>query len=155
MPVIADMPVMTPVTAECIKTVSEINKIPLKIIYAILKTEGGAVGFQNINANGSIDMGPMQINTIWDRHLKKLAVDTAELTNHGCKNIAIGVAILNRYITQKNDFWAGIGRYNASDKRPEIQIKYSDKVAKAAMLMTPQEQINILNSVNRLINDDD
>ncbi len=150
MPVIPDIP-MTPVTAECIQMVSEIHALPEVLLYALLQTEGGAVGHQNKNENGSVDMGPMQINTIWNRQLQGMQVDTTELTNNGCKNIAIGAAILHKYIQEKRDLWKGIGRYNATDKRPDIQDAYSNKVAKAMLSMNKDQQDAILLKVNRMI----
>ncbi len=99
----------------------------------------------------SYDIGPMQINS---RHLKKLLsvnVNAERLMNDGCTNIAIGTAILRGYVDKKNDLFLGVGRYNASDKLPLIQKRYSDNVAKEIMSLTDKKKKYLIDKTNRFI----
>jgi hypothetical protein len=55
----------TPVTVACVRRAARAERVPLAALVGLLKVEGGQVGRQHANRNGTFDMGPMQINTIW------------------------------------------------------------------------------------------
>ena len=79
----------------------------------------------NVNKNGSIDLGVMQINTIWLPELNKFGINKDDLFDP-CKSIFIGAWILSKNIKQYGYTWRAIGAYNS--RTPSIAIKYATKV---------------------------
>ncbi|MGH8077273.1 MAG: lytic transglycosylase domain-containing protein, partial [Lysobacter sp.] len=56
--------------SSCMSTAAQRYHLPVPILQAVVKTEGGWDGLKKRNANGSYDLGRAQINTI---HLAELA----------------------------------------------------------------------------------
>lgn len=77
----------------------------------------------NRNANGSTDMGLMQINSAW---LKTLNVTRDDLMNDACLNTMTGAWVLRQCIDRHGYTWEAVGCYNAysADKR----VNYAWKV---------------------------
>jgi len=112
----------------CMVEAAERYQIPLRGFLAVRITEGGKLGMQRRNKNGTIDYGPFQINTIW---AKQLAADfgiTPEmLTNDFCTAAYASAYIIKYNILQVNgDFWQGIGRYHS--KTPALNLAYQGRV---------------------------
>ena len=60
------------ILATCIFLASQQYHVPPAILIGILKVEGGTVGQEvGPNTNGTYDLGPMQINTVWLEELSK------------------------------------------------------------------------------------
>ena len=53
------------VLAACLMLASQTYAVPPAVLVGIYKAEGGRVGQESPNQNGSYDLGPMQINTTW------------------------------------------------------------------------------------------
>ena len=53
------------VLAACLMLASQTYSVPPAVLVGIYKVEGGKVGQEVRNTNGSYDLGPMQINTLW------------------------------------------------------------------------------------------
>jgi peptide-methionine (R)-S-oxide reductase len=53
------------VTVACVRHAARAERVPLAALVGLLRVEGGHVGHSHRNRNGTFDMGPMQINTIW------------------------------------------------------------------------------------------
>ena len=49
----------------CITAAADIHRLPPAILVILLDVEGGALGRVTRNANGTVDVGPMQVNQIW------------------------------------------------------------------------------------------
>ena len=64
------MPASVPDLPACVYQASQEYSLPPRGLIALWLTEGGRQGTQSKNKNGTIDYGPMQINTVW---LKRLA----------------------------------------------------------------------------------
>ena len=89
-----------PLTKECIIGAAKLQSIDPRVMLGLLKTEGGYIGAEVRNPNGSHDLGPMQINdSAWlqkiatahfagNRSLARLA-----LKNNGCYNVYIGAYV--------------------------------------------------------------
>lgn len=118
---------VTPPTIECVAEVSRRAEIPMLVLFGILKQEGGKPGMMNRNSNGSYDLGPMQINTIWLPFFEKRGVSGELLKNNGCINIAAGAVILKEYIDDADgDVWKAVGWYHS--KTPFRSSKYREKI---------------------------
>lgn len=105
--------------------------IPQPLMLAVLQTEGGKVGQANRNRNGSMDMGPMQINTV---QLERLADVTGRhereisslLTHDACSNLAVGAWILRDSINRSGETWKGVARYHSNN--PKYGTPYAWRV---------------------------
>lgn len=77
------------------------------------------------NRNGSMDLGLMQINTIWLAELRKYGIRREQLMD-GCASIYIGAWIMSKNFKTYGYTWRAIGAYNSGT--PSIGYKYAQKV---------------------------
>lgn len=132
----------TPLIMACVMNASQLYGVPPAGIYAVLAAEGGRTDAVSPNDNGSYDIGPMQVNSLWLAPLAQgWAVDraTAEaaLRSKPCTNIAVGTWILADCIQRRGDFWQGVGCYHAPNNA-ELAGRYISRVAgKATALFGP------------------
>ena len=95
----------------CMALAAVLNRLPPEILPAIQAVEGGTVGTVANNANGTDDLGVMQLNTSWLPALARLtAVPVAELrvrlVNNACLNITVAGVILRSYLAETGgDLW--------------------------------------------------
>jgi hypothetical protein len=95
-------------------------------------TEGGRPGQWVRNANGTHDIGPMQINTINLGDIARQAQVTPDhvayaLTVNGCSNVAVGAWFLRRKINEAGgDIWKGVAWYHS--RTPEKGNAYVNRV---------------------------
>jgi soluble lytic murein transglycosylase-like protein len=80
------------------------------------------------NANGSIDVGVMQINSIHFPMLEKEGITKDYLMNP-CVNIDVGARIYASKINRHGDTWRAVGAYNS--ERIEKHDIYLKRVKKA------------------------
>lgn len=130
------------VPIECINQAATVYQVPAAMIISILKTEGGRNGDASKNKDGSIDYGPMQINS---RHLEKLTkygITKRDLQYNPCVNVAVGAWILAKSIADGKDIWHGVGIYHSRTR--SFNEKYRNKVKKfynwIAEIMGPQRR---------------
>jgi len=111
----------------CFKDASQRYGVDPQLLVAIAKTESSmnpnAVGPKN--ANGTYDMGIMQINSEWLPRLSKFGIDRAELMQV-CTNIHVGAWIMAHNIARHGSTWKAVGAYNASSASK--QAVYATKV---------------------------
>ena len=115
----------SPVTPGCILQAAKMQNIPPHIILGLLKTEGGHLGSESPNKDGSVDLGPMQINDkTWVPILarahfggnRRLAY--IMLRDHGCYSIYIGAWIFRQYLDEARGNYAdAVGYYNSHNER--------------------------------------
>jgi hypothetical protein len=112
-----------PVTPRCVAEEANRQSLELVKVLAVMKAEGGRLGEFSPNANGSYDIGPMQVNTI---HLPELSrtygiapADVSKLLAYdGCFNVAVGAWLLRKRTNEAaGDFWYGIGRYHSATRQ--------------------------------------
>jgi soluble lytic murein transglycosylase-like protein len=98
------------------------------LLYAIAKTESNlnpkAI---NRNANGSYDIGLMQINSSWLPTLRRYGVTEKDLYEP-CISIQVGAWILGSNMQRMGNSWNAVGAYNA--KSQKLREKYALKVYK-------------------------
>jgi hypothetical protein len=91
----------------------------------------------NPNTNGTVDIGPMQVNDIW---VPKVAahwrtdVKSAyrALRDNFCANVEAGAWILRMGLDEAHgDFWEGVGIYHSHD--PDHKLTYLSSVLKQAL----------------------
>jgi len=123
------------VLASCLLLASHTYSVPPAAMIGIYQTEGGKVG-QAVgpNKNGSYDLGPMQINTIW---LPELAgywgvnVDTAKewVRDDPCTNMGVAAWILSNHYKETGNLSRAIAHYHS--RTPYYGNIYKSKVVKA------------------------
>ena len=93
------------VLAACLMLASQTYSVPPAVLVGIYKAEGGKVGQEVQNSNGSSDLGPMQINTIWLPSLAEkwgVKEDVAKkwLRDDACTNVNVAAWILRGHLDE-------------------------------------------------------
>lgn len=126
----------------CMTLVASLYGLPPRVLPAIHSVEGGRPGTVSRNANGSEDLGVMQVNTIW---IGPLALYTGlgrevvreRLIQRPCFNIAAAGAILRTHLDAAGgDLMRAVGNYHS--RTPVLHRAYQARVLGAAVrLFTP------------------
>jgi len=117
--------------AACLAIAAQNYAIPPQVLVAILHVEGGKVGQQVRNTNGSYDLGPMQINTLWTKPLaKEWGVSRTRakrlIRDDACTNINVAAWIFRKNWNEAGSLNKAIAWYNS--RTPHIGYKYKKKV---------------------------
>ncbi len=120
--------------AVCIFAASQTYAVPPSVILGVLQVEGGRVGMASKNTNGSYDLGPMQINTLWvpqlARHWNVPEKKPHQLArDDACINIGVGAWILRTKMNEAGSLYKGIAHYHSAT--PHLGQKYRQKVLAA------------------------
>lgn len=116
--------------------VSAYYHLPPRVLPAIHAVEGGRVGLVSGNADGSADLGIMQINTRWiaplARHTRQSeSLVRQRLINEPCYNIAAAGAIMRIYLNEEGgNLLRAVGDYHSHT--PARNQAYQVKVLEAA-----------------------
>lgn len=116
--------------------VAHLYSLPPRVLPSIQAVEGGAPGVVSRNANGSDDLGVMQVNTLWLSPLSRYtgldpATIRARLISRPCFNIAAAGAIFRYYLDQDGgDVMRAVGDYHSHT--PLLHNAYAAKVLGAA-----------------------
>lgn len=130
---------VVPLTADCVLRAAALQRIPPQLILGLIKTEGGRVGGQSLNRNGSYDLGVIQINDrVWlpvvaNMHFGgNLTLARLALKNHGCYNVNIGAWIFRQYLDEAGGNYAtAVGWYNSHNEGPmrAYQARFAENFA--------------------------
>ena len=125
--------------AACMALVAALYHLPPRVLPAIQGVEGGWPGAASRNADGSEDLGVMQVNTRW---LGPLARYTGlaepevrqRLVARACFNIAAAGWILRAYLDEAHgDLMLAIGDYHSH--APLLNAGYQARVVRSAWAM--------------------
>ena len=132
----ADAP--TPATIEaCICAAGAVYHEPPAVLLILLNVEGGTLGAVSHNTNGTVDIGPMQINQLWiptlANHWKADPATTYEaLRDNFCANVEAGAWILRQGLDRAHgNLWGGVAYYHSYD--PVYQDIYLRSVLAQAL----------------------
>lgn len=120
----------------CMALTAAFYHLPPRALPAIQAVEGGGVGSVSRNADGSDDLGVMQVNTLWLGPLAGAAHMTpdavrARLIGDPCFNIAAGGIILRTYLIEaRGDLMTAVGYYHSHT--PALADTYRAQVRAAA-----------------------
>jgi hypothetical protein len=106
-----------PVTWGCLAQSSRDFKVPLSMLLVIMDLEQGRVGMESRNKNGSVDYGPMQINSLWLPKLRVLGINERLLRDDGCVNVAVGAWLLRSHLKDAKDPWDAVAAYHSKTPR--------------------------------------
>ena len=120
----------------CMALAAQFYHLPPRVLPSIQAVEGGYVGSVSRNADGSDDLGVMQVNTLWLEPLARLSrLPEGEvrrrLTDDACFNIAAAAAILRAYLNEAHgDLMQAVGDYHSHT--PGLNQSYRERVLAAA-----------------------
>lgn len=130
---------MNSVIAACLMLAAQTYNVPPAVMLGIMHVEGGRVG-QAVgpNDNGSYDLGPMQINTLWVPKLAnhwKVSASTAHrmVKDDACVNVNVAAWILRQRLNESGNLTLAIAHYHS--KTPRFGYLYARKVIGAMRKM--------------------
>ncbi len=103
------------VPIQCINIAAEHYHVPALLLISVLKTENGKNGTASLNTNGTVDYGPMQINTVWLNKLNGYHITKADLQFNPCLNMQVGAWILSQRLAATLEISNGIGGYHSQN----------------------------------------
>jgi hypothetical protein len=118
--------------AACLIAASNTYQVPPAVMIGIMQVEGGRVGQESArNYNGTYDLGPMQVNTLWMPKLARywhVSTTTARnwVRDDGCMNVHVAAWILKQKISEGGSLYRGIAHYHSAT--PGEGNRYADKV---------------------------
>lgn len=99
--------------ADCIDEAAARHEIDASLMRAIAYFESGMnPKALHQNANGTVDIGLMQINSVHLPELAKYGIDRATLED-ACVNAEVGAAMLHQRIAQFGATWLAVGEYHS------------------------------------------
>jgi soluble lytic murein transglycosylase-like protein len=112
--------------ADCFDEAAAYHHVNPAVIRAISIIESGGRSLSvNINSNGSVDYGLMQINSSHLRDLARFGIYRRDLLD-GCTSIFVGAWLLRREMERYGNTWAAVGAYHSAT--PGLRDSYAKKV---------------------------
>ena len=121
------------VPVECINQAAIAYHVPATLILSVLAVEGGAVGLASANKNGTVDYGPMHINSIWLSKIRLYGYTQHQLQYDPCVNVKVGAWILSQNIANAATTWRGVGSYHSHTAI--LNQQYQTKVSEVYQLL--------------------
>jgi hypothetical protein len=122
---------------ECLKAAADVHHLPAGVLVLLISVEGGRLGAVSRNTNGTVDIGPMQLNDTW---LGKIAEHWGAsreeayraLRDSFCANVEGGAWILRQALDEaRGDLWEGVALYHSH--APVHKLEYMRLVYEQAM----------------------
>ncbi len=99
------------------------------LLVAIAEVESGLrPGAIGRNTNGSIDIGLMQINSLWLPELQRHGIAPRDLLDP-CVSVHVGAWVLAQKMRLHGNTWTAVGAYNAGSA--VLRERYARKVIEA------------------------
>ncbi len=115
--------VASQIFAKCLLVAAQTYNVPPAVLKGIYYVEGGKVGMQTgPNVNGTYDLGPMQVNTVWlPQLMREWRVDrrTAHtwVRDDVCTNVGVAAWILRQKINEENgSLGRGVAAYHSKTR---------------------------------------
>jgi hypothetical protein len=121
----------------CLKAAADVHHLPAGVLVLLISVEGGRLGAVSRNTNGTVDIGPMQLNDTW---LGKIAEHWGAsreeayraLRDSFCANVEGGAWILRQALDEaRGDLWEGVALYHSH--APVHKLEYMRLVYEQAM----------------------
>jgi len=92
-------------------------EVPTNILLAIAEKEGGKPGQWSKNANGTYDVGPMQLNTSYLEDLKRYGIAPKDV-ERGCYGFELAAWRIRGHLKHdKGDIWTNAANYHSRSTR--------------------------------------
>lgn len=107
-----------PVRASCWNDAAARYQVSPALLYAIAKQESALNpdAVSALNADGSYDIGLMQINSKWLPTLAQFGITERHLHN-GCTSVHVGAWMLAHNFCRLGFTWRAVGAYNAKNEQ--------------------------------------
>jgi len=116
--------------AFCFEDAAARYDLPPALLRTIAQTETGLdPNAAGRNVDGSVDVGPMQINSWWEDRLG--TARWMEVCTDPCYNVMVGAWILRDCLDRYGYSFDGIGCYNA--RSPEKRERYTRKILRVLL----------------------
>jgi len=113
--------------ADCFDAAASYQHVNPMVLRAIAWQEShNRADAKHVNANGSVDYGVMQINTIHLPTLARYGIDRDALMSP-CKNIYIAAWQLRKQVIKYGNTWAAVGAYHSAT--PALRDQYAQQIA--------------------------
>ena len=111
----------------CLNKAARYHGVSADLLHAIAMVESGLdpAAVNRANANGSRDIGLMQINSSWLPRLATWDITEDDLFDP-CVSAYVGAWILADNIARLGPVWRAVGAYNA--RSPKLQLKYARRI---------------------------
>jgi hypothetical protein len=125
----------------CMVVAASFYDLPPRVLPVIHAVEGGRLGDVLHNANGTDDLGVMQVNTVWLQPLSRASrLTPAEVARRlvvdPCFNIAAAALVMRVYLDETHgDLMRAIGNYHSHT--PVLNESYQALVIRTASHMFP------------------
>lgn len=122
---------------DCLIAAGNAYHEPAALLVILLNVEGGRLGAVSPNTNGTVDIGPMQVNDSWIPRIAAHWATTPHaaylaLRDNFCANVEAGAWILRMGLDEaRGDFWDGVGFYHSHD--PDHKRSYLASVLAQAL----------------------
>lgn len=122
---------------DCFNEAGKMYQVPPMLLQSIAWVESRYdKNAKNHNTNGSVDMGVMQINSLWLDPLSEYGVQRKHLYN-ACYNISVAAWILRKQINEVGYNWQAVAHYHS--RTPEKGESYARKVARVYFALKRQQ----------------
>ncbi len=126
------------VKADCLDDAAMFHQVSPVLLRGIAQHESGMrANAVNRNANGSEDIGLMQINTVHLPRLARFGI-TRQALFEPCTNAYIGAWILRENLDRYGPTWDAVGAYNAAS--PDKRLKYINRIYSTLQRGAPANQ---------------
>jgi len=121
----------------CLEAAADVHHVPAGVLVLLLTVEGGRLGAVSPNANGTVDIGPMQVNDTWVPKVAghwRASPEAAyrALRDNFCANVEGGAWILRQALDEAHgDLWEGVALYHSH--APVHKLEYMRLVYVQAM----------------------
>jgi soluble lytic murein transglycosylase-like protein len=116
-----------PARADCFDEAARYQNVNPLILRAIAWQEShNQPDAVHRNANGSVDYGVMQINSVHLPVLSQYGISTATLMQP-CKNVYIAAWHLRQKMNKYGNTWAAVGAYHS--ETPALRDRYAQQIA--------------------------
>lgn len=121
----------------CFDTAAQKFGLDKTLLKAIAHTESrfNEYAISPPNANGTYDIGIMQINSSWLPTLSKYGISREKLQSP-CANIHVGAWVLANNISTFGKTWRAVGAYNSPTGY--YQVRYVKKVQQSYAMLSNQ-----------------
>lgn len=124
--------------ADCLDDAAMFHQVSPVLLRGIAQHESGMrASAVNRNANGSEDIGLMQINTVHLPRLARFGI-TRQALFEPCTNAYIGAWILRENLDRYGPTWDAVGAYNAAS--PDKRLKYINRIYSTLQRGAPANQ---------------
>lgn len=106
--------------------------MPVELMVAVLKVEGGEVGKAYPRAHGTY-FGPGQISDKWLPTFAKWNITASMLQHDACANIGATGYVLAYYKVREPDWLRATARFNTGSLSTDVQVQAGTRYAKKVL----------------------